>query len=94
MDDDARRRRIRSVFESAADLVRAGTWDVDLTGETVVVSNDQHEIHLEFILGPNDSIRANAGAKWVTVSNLNDAGAERHIAIVIKNEIARQHSSD
>jgi hypothetical protein len=84
MNDDARRRRILSVFESAADLVRAGTWDIDLDGETVVVSNDQHEIRLEFVVGPNDGIRAKAGAKWISVCNLNEADAERHIATSIK----------
>jgi hypothetical protein len=94
MDDDARMRRIRSIFENAADLVRAGTWNIDWDGETVVVSNDQHEIRLEFIVGPNDAIRAKADGKWISVSNLNEAGAQRHIAIVIKNEIARQNSSD
>jgi hypothetical protein len=78
--DDARRRRTRSAFEGAADLVRAGTWDFDLNGETVVVSNDQHDIRLEFMVGPNDGIRVKAEAEWISVCNLNETGAERHIA--------------
>jgi hypothetical protein len=94
-DADARKRRIRSVFESAAALVRAGTWNIDLDGEIVAVSSDdQHEICLEFIVGPNDGIRARAEAKWASVCGLHEAGAEKYIATAIKNEIARQNNSD
>jgi hypothetical protein len=94
MDDDARRRRIRGIFESAADLVRAGTWDIDLDGERVVVSNAQHEVRLEFIVGPDDRIRVGAGAKWISVCNLNEIGAERPIATTLRGEIARHNNSD
>jgi hypothetical protein len=95
MDDDARRRRIRSAFESAAALVRAGAWDVDLDGETVVVSSgDQHGIRLEFMVGADDGIRARVGARWISVCNLNEAGGDRHIASAMRNEIARHNNSD